>query len=309
MNDIAIASFFYSRPDSSKRLLNQLLSLKQERGFVYYLFVDRASDNASQEVKHRNAEVIELVSKCAIQLQANLIVRDLNFGLSKSLLDGINEVFIKHEKVVVFEDDISLAPHALSYFKNALEKYESNQTIYGIAGNSFADKKAQNHLPEAYLLPIATSWGWATWKQKWFDFTNLESQVLFDQVAEKGFDRFNFGGYPYKRLFEKLLAKEVNSWAILYYAQLYLKDGLFLFPKHPVSENFGFNKDATHSKSQNTFAQNANGNALLPILPKEIELDENVLQTMKEAFARNLSKHHANSSQRQFKALIKKILK
>lgn len=309
MNDIAIASFFYSRPDSSKRLLNQLTSLKHESGYVYYLFIDRASENASEEVKRKNADMIQLVSEYAVKLKATLVIRDSNFGLSKNLLDGINQVFLKNEKVVVFEDDISLSPYALSYFRDALEKYENNQAIYGIAGNSFADKMARNRLPNAYLLPIATSWGWATWKQKWFDFSSLKPQILYDQVAEKGFDRFNFGGYPYKRLLEKLLSNEVDSWAILYYAQLYLKDGLFLFPKYPVCENFGFGKDATHSKSPNTFAQHAYGEALLPILPKEIRLDENVLQTMKEAFARNLSKHHANAIHDQFKALIKKILK
>ena len=94
----------------------------------------------------------------------NIIERDINMGLSKSIITGVTEICDKYGKVIVLEDDHVTSPYFLQYMNDGLRAYEHDEDVISIHGYIYplGDK-----LPETFFIRGADCWGWATWKTSW----------------------------------------------------------------------------------------------------------------------------------------------
>ena len=83
------------------------------------------------------------------------------------------------------------------------------------------------------------------------------SEKLKKKKLIKDFN-FNNSYFFSKMLLNNLkINEEKKSWAINWYASLYLKNKLTLYPKNPLCKNIGYNIDGTHSLTRN-FIPNMN---------------------------------------------------
>ncbi|MFL5788526.1 MAG: hypothetical protein ACJ748_10775, partial [Flavisolibacter sp.] len=98
-----------------------------------------------------------------------------------------------------------------------------------------------------------SSWGWATWNDKWKDF-NKDSKDLLQQIKQSGRqNEFDFGNYPYVKMLEDNVKGLNDSWAIRFYASMFLKNGSFLFPKNTLIQNIGFDNSGVHCDTDQIF--------------------------------------------------------
>ncbi|ACU06234.1 MULTISPECIES: glycosyltransferase [Pedobacter] len=237
-----IALFVYNRPQHTARTLkfltqNELAS--ESRLFVF-------SDGPKSAADENNVlEVRELLKNISGFKSVELIESKENMGLANAVISGVNRLIADYKQVIVMEDDLITSPYTLSYFNEALERYRNEDKVMHIGAYMFNVKDAQ--LPETFFYRVATSWGWATWERAWQHFEpNIDTLMSrFDKTKKSAFSiehTMNF----WKQMQEFKSGKN-NSWAIRWYASIFLKGGLTLNPAHSLVNNIGHDGTGVHS--------------------------------------------------------------
>lgn len=237
-----IALFVYNRPDHTARTLkflqqNELAS--ESRLFVF-------SDGYKSETDEKNVlEVREQLKNIDGFKSVEIIERKENMGLAKSIIIGVSKLIKDYKQVIVFEDDLITSPYTLTYFNEALSRYRDENKVMHIGAYMYNLKGAD--LPETFFYRAATSWGWATWERAWEHFEpNIDVLMAkFDKSAKSAFSiehTMNF----WKQM-EDFKSGKNNSWAIRWYASIFLKGGLTLNPSQSLVNNIGHDGSGIHS--------------------------------------------------------------
>jgi hypothetical protein len=249
MQSIApIALFVYNRPDHTRRTLAYLQKNVLANDSRLYIFSDGAKNPGDEQ---KVQEVRDLAAQVTGFKSVKLIARQHNMGLANSIIDGVTQLVNEFGKVIVFEDDLLSSPFALEYFNEALTRYNDEEKAMHIGAYMFPlnDKS----LPETFFYRIATSWGWATWDRAWNNFEPDVDKLIarFDSRKKHEFSVDGTGNF-WKQIMEFKAGKN-NSWAIRWYASIYLKGGLALHPAHSLIHNIGHDGTGVHSNIEHMY--------------------------------------------------------
>jgi len=208
-----------------------------------YIYCDGAKENDSNI---KVEEVREYVKSITGFNSVKIIERDKNWGLADSIIDGVSEIVNKYGRVIVIEDDLVTSPFFLTYMNKALERYETYERVMNINGYIF---DIENGLSTTFFHQVPSSWGWATWSNSW-NKINLSSKDLYDLILpdKQDFDLDN--SYDFFRQLKANYDGSLKTWAIKWYATIYLNKGLCLTPHKSFVRNLGFGKDATNTKGR-----------------------------------------------------------
>jgi hypothetical protein len=242
-----IALFVYNRPEHTRRtlkFLQQNLLADESRLFI---FSDAAATPADEEnVK----EVRELIKTLSGFKKVEIVERSKNFGLASSIIEGVTRLVKEYRQVIVFEDDLISSPYTLQYFNAALRKYENEEKVMHIGAYMYplkGDASGKNCLPETFFYRAATSWGWATWERAWVHF-EPDIDKLTSQFNSRKINDFSIDGtMNFWKQMREFKAGKNNSWAIRWYASLFLKRGLTLNPSESLINNIGHDGSGVHS--------------------------------------------------------------
>jgi hypothetical protein len=243
-----IALFVYNRPGHTRRTLSYLqknLLADESRLFIF-------SDGAKTPADEEKVNEIRAMAKEVTGFKSvKLVAREQNLGLANSIISGVSQLVNEFGKVIVFEDDLLSSPHTLQYFNEALSRYEKEDTVMHIGAYMFGLNDST--LPETFFYRIATSWGWATWGRAW---KNFEPDI--DKLM-RGFDRQKINAFSidgtmnFWKQMQDFKAGKNNSWAIRWYASIFLKGGLSLNPSHSLVNNIGHDGTGVHSNIENMY--------------------------------------------------------
>lgn len=231
-----LALFVYNRPEHTRRTVEALLANTLAGETPLHVFSDAPRDAAASQAV---AEVRAYVRTIAGFKSITIIERDTNFGLARSIIDGVTSLCADHGRVIVMEDDLLTSPHFLTYMNEGLTRYEREDRVMQIAGYMFPVSLKLGE--DALFLPFSSSWGWATWERAWrhFDVSGVgHRRLVEDQSLRQAFD-LN-GKYRYFKMLEAQLRGEADSWAIRWYLSVFLMNGLILYPKKTLVGNIGF---------------------------------------------------------------------
>lgn len=174
-----------------------------------------------------------------------VVERERNHGLANSVIRGITQVFETSDRAIIVEDDLLLSPIFLKYMNDALQVYEHTDKVMHIAGYMYPIDSTS--LPETFFYRAASCWGWATWRRAWKCF-EPDIHRLIGKFDTNLRHRFNINGvYDF---WETLLIQEqgrIDSWAIRWYASVFLNEGLSLHPSISLVRNLGTDASGTHS--------------------------------------------------------------
>lgn len=236
-----ITLFTYSRPDHTRRTIEALLknSLASESDLIVYSDAARTTEKqaAVDEVRAYLATISGFHS-------VTIKHRSENYGLAKSIIQGVTEVLQESDRVIVLEDDIVTSPHFLVYMNEALERYAQDERVASIHAYVYP---VDQPLPEAFFLPGADCWGWATWQRGWAHF-NPDGQYLLDELKRRKLIRtFDFNGtYSYSKMLEGQIKGANDSWAVRWHASALLASKLTLYPGRSLVHNIGNDNSGTH---------------------------------------------------------------
>ncbi|NQX40193.1 Glycosyl transferase family 2 [Pedobacter steynii] len=271
-----IALFVYNRPQHTERTIkflkqNQLAS--ESRLFIFSDGFKSAEDEA------KVLEVRELLKNIDGFKSVELIERKKNMGLANSVIAGVGRLVKDYKQVIVMEDDLITSPYTLTYFNEALDRYRNEDQVMHIGAYMYPLK--ENNIPESFFYRAATSWGWATWDRAWQHFEpNIDTLMAqFDAKKRSAFSiehKMNF----WKQM-QDFKAGKNNSWAIRWYASIFLKGGLTLNPAQSLVNNIGHDGTGIHSGINDIYNVIINPK---PISDYPVEIKENkaAYETIKE---------------------------
>ncbi|MBC7567397.1 MAG: glycosyltransferase [Pedobacter sp.] len=237
-----IALFVYNRPQHTSRTLKFLQQNELAAESRLFIFSDGAKTEADlKEVE----EIRELIKKVEGFKSVEIIERKENMGLADSIIAGVTKLVKDYKQVIVFEDDLISSPYTLTYFNESLECYRNVEKIMHIGAYMYNLKRED--LPETFFYRAATSWGWATWERAWNHFEpDIEKLMAqFDAANRHAFSIENTMNF-WKQMQDFKKGKN-NSWAIRWYASIFLRDGLTLNPSQSLINNIGHDGSGIHS--------------------------------------------------------------
>jgi hypothetical protein len=245
MDNLApIAIFVYKRLDYLKILINSLKRNALSKNSEVFIFSDGwKSAYDKQEVLN----VRKYITKISGFKKVFIIPRPENFGLSKNIIDGINFVLKNNKKIIILEEDLKLSKHFLNFINHGLKIYENEIKVASINAWFFPIKDKKN-IPDTFFIRGADCWGWGTWKRAWVKFDS-NGQKLFNNIKKNNLEKlFNFNNsFNYMRMLKNQINKKNQSWAIRWYASIFLKNMYTLYPKNPLVRNIG-TKNGVNSK-------------------------------------------------------------
>lgn len=245
-----IVLFAYNRPDHLRRTLAGLQTCKQSCDSKLYVFSD-----APRCPEHRQGvdEVRILLQSISGFSEVEVICRETNLGLGKSIIDGVSMVCARHGRVIVLEDDLVVAPGFLRYMNAALDRYADVPPVMQVSGYMFP-VSTQLDCEETFLCRMATSWGWATWSRAWTCFEPDAKKLLAFMDNELMKVKFDLqGAYPYLRDLEACANGKLDVWGVRWYASMFLRNGLCLYPAKSLVHNIGLDGSGMHCGASTAF--------------------------------------------------------
>lgn len=237
-----IALFVYNRPEHTRKTIEALKKNTLASQSDLVIFSDATKSSTQNETVRQVRDYIAQIDGFK---SVTVVERESNYGLANSIIDGVTMLCNKHGNVIVLEDDLETSPFFLDYMNNALLRYADEPKVMQISGHMF--DVSINCSDDAFFLPFTTSWGWATWKQKWDFFdanASCYTKIKEDPSIIKLFNLEN--SYPYFQMLEAQRAGKIDSWAIRWYLSVFMLKGLVLYPKNTFVNNIGFDGTGTH---------------------------------------------------------------
>lgn len=233
-----IVLFVYNRPNHTKRTIEALCAnhlASESELFIY-------SDAPKNEGAKADVESVRIYIRNVTGFKkVNIIERTQNFGLVKSIEEGVTEIVKRFGKIIVLEDDLITHFQFLDFLNQALNIYQNDTNVFALTGYSLIPCKETKSSNTSYFLKIPSTWGWATWENKWIFYnTNVaDSEELNYNVKLK--KMFNYdNSYNYYKMLANRDGGKVKSWGILWYWNIFKRNGLTLFPTETLVDQIGW---------------------------------------------------------------------
>lgn len=238
-----VVIFSYNRIDNIKKLLKSLNSNIEFKKSDLYIFQDNYIDSAD---KNKVINVINYLKKLRSKKKFNLVIREKNFGLAKNIIQGVSEVLKKNSSAIFLEDDLIVSKNFLKFMNLNLIFYKNQKKVWHISGWNY--NVNFNIEEDAYFTRGMNCWGWGTWRDRWKYFEKKPNVIIKSWTENKIF-RFNFDNSI--NFFSQIVRnhnEDINTWAIFWYAVIFIKNGLCLNPVKSLVKNTGIGNYATHTK-------------------------------------------------------------
>lgn len=242
-----ICLFTYKRIDETIKCVEALQKnfLAPESDLFIFQDGPKNDQNIANVLKVR-----EYISSINGFKSVTVYISDTNHGLADSIISGVTKIINKYEKVIVLEDDLITSENFLNFMNQNLEFYQSNNNVLSISGYSFSDIFPSDYIFDSAFGLRASSWGWATWKNRW-ELVDWDVKT-YSTFKFNFFKRlsFNKGGSDLSHMLDKQMKGRINSWAIRFCYHQYINNLVDVIPLKSKVYNIGFGKDATNSKKK-----------------------------------------------------------
>jgi len=243
-----IVLFVYNRPWHTKQTIEALQKNELANESELFIYSDAPKNKEAEE---KVEEVRAYIKNLDGFKEVTIIERDKNWGLANSIIDGVTKIVNEYGKIIVLEDDLVTSSYFLRFMNDALEFYKDEEKVMHISGYIYPIDNIS--LDDTYFIKPTSCWSWATWDRAWRYFTKDTDYYIevFDRKMIKDFNLNN--SYDY---FSQIVSNQkgrLNTWAIFWYASVYLQNGLSLHPKDSFAKNIGHDGEGVHCAKSSLF--------------------------------------------------------
>jgi hypothetical protein len=240
-----VALFAYRRAAHLERVIAGLKANPEAQETQLVVYCDGARDDASAADVARVRSFARAITGFK---SVELVERKANLGLARSIVDGVTALCERHGRVIVLEDDVWPTPFFLRYVNSALTRYADEERVFSIGCFTF---DTDERLPNTFFQEMPDCWGWGVWQRSWRAF-EPDGAKLYEALRQRGLLRaFDLdGAYPYAAMLRDQVLGRNASWAVRWYASVFLAGGLALYPGASVTNNIGQDASGTHGGSK-----------------------------------------------------------
>jgi hypothetical protein len=247
-----IALFVYNRPSHTLQVLEALKLNPEACESELFVYCDGPRESASEKDLKQIEETRNIVKNYNGFKKITCIESNVNKGLANSIIEGVTEIVNQYGKIIVLEDDIVTSKGFLKYMNDALNVYANSKKVMQISAYVFPFNYDYENAGTFFYKP-GSCWGWGTWKSSW-NFFKKEPEKQFNEINNQDlWDEFTlFGAYPsYKSQIEQNISGQINTWAIFWYASMFLNGGTSLMPTISLVQNIGLDGSGENSGDWN----------------------------------------------------------
>ena len=282
-----IILFVFNRPDHTRQAVEALLQNRLAAESHLFIYADGAR-SASEEDKVK--EVRTYLQSIAGFAQKHVMTRETNWGLANNIMQGVSEVISKYKKAIVLEDDLICAPYFLDYMNGALEQYAEAKNIFSVSGYNPAMRFPDYYQKPVYLNYRNSSWGWATWLDRWekvdWEVSDFEEFVNSRTLR----NQFNRGGEDLTRMLCSQMKGRINSWAIRFTYAHFKNEAYSLCPVRSYIRSAGHDGSGTHSARTEKYQVELDTVPAQLKWPADLEVDENIMKEFRRFYRLSFKK-------------------
>jgi hypothetical protein len=197
-----------------------------------------------EEMKLRETQ--DLARTFIERRSGKLKIAQEKLGCYRGVTTAIDWFFQSVTEGLILEDDLLLHPKSMEFVTKALENLRKVDLVSSICLYRVGERDASGNFT---LSSFTSSWGWATWKNRWEFFDhNVERKIshhpllMLKHGGIKGFKRW-------RSVSQRLRSGELDSWGYRWLFSVWLRRGMNLVFPYNLVENSGFDDFATHTKS------------------------------------------------------------
>ncbi|MDE6549311.1 MAG: glycosyl transferase [Muribaculaceae bacterium] len=245
-----IIVFAFNRLVPFTATIESLLTNPEAKDSDLYIFVD-----GPREGREGEAETVASVRKYSESIKGfktiTLKFSDINRGLGPSIISGVSQVIERHGTAIVLEDDLIVQPNFLNFINEGLKTYRDNKNVWSICGYSNKVSISKDYPFDAYFSTRSSSWGWATWADRWqsVDWTF----DLWDEWKKLAHKFNKWGGSDCFNMLADCRDGKNKSWAIRFCFNQFIQDKISLFPTKSLVINNGFDGSGTNCRRWSRF--------------------------------------------------------
>lgn len=249
-----IIVFGYNRPEHYQRTLEALSKNRLAEESILYLYCDGAKEGVSADALEKIAAVRTIAHEQHWAKETHVIESETNKGLADSIISGVTDVVNRYGSVIVLEDDLVTSEYFLTYTNKSLDFYADRPTVFSIGGYQFPLEKMpipKDYPYDTYVSLRASSWGWATWKDRWnrVDWSmDYLSDLLKHPYEQEAWKR---GGEDMLPMLIQHNKGEINSWAIRFCFAHFHEHAVSILPTHSYVSNIGCDGSGVHCAATN----------------------------------------------------------
>lgn len=278
-----IVLFVYDRLNHLRKTIKALQKNELANESELFIYSDAANNINSQ---NKVNEVRNYIQNIKGFKKVTIFQRKKNLGLANSIIKGVTDIVNDFGKVIVLEDDLVTSKYFLRYMNDALNIYKKKKRVWEVGG--YVYPIAYKHRKDFFFAPYTTSWGWATWSDRWKHFER-NPKKLIDTFDNEKIKRFNIDDS--ENLWEQVIRNakgELFSWAVFWYAVVFLNRGVTIYPKISMIKNIGHDGTGMNSKKSNFFETNI-AQERLNISLEDIEINTDINLEVKNFLKKNKS--------------------
>jgi len=241
-----IAFFVYDRPEHTRQVLDGLRANDVDH---FYVFSDGpATEDEADDVREVRA-LVENVGWATV----DLITREENWGLRKSILAGYEYVLDRHDRIIYIEDDCVPASDFIQFMERCLDEYDGDDRVMNVHGYTPPISIPDDYEYDIFFTHRSGSWGQATWRDAW-DHYDRDPALLEETIGtEAGRRKLERAGPDLESMLRDDLNGDVTSVQAWWSLALVRNGGLSVNPVRSRIRNIGHDGTGTHSVTTTRF--------------------------------------------------------
>lgn len=282
-NNYPVVFFVFKRPATTLQFLEHMKKADIKK---IYIFSDGPRNSAEKFEIEAVRDNIEIFHKSYPDIQIMLHSSNINLGLKRNIVNGLNHVFSKEDAAIILEDDCLPTLDFFRFASEMLDRYKNNLKVMSVNGTSSGGISEFSYDFTKY----AQCWGWATWARAWklYDptlrgFSNNSWKMLGEKLKMGWLMRWYWG-----TMLQVVKADRINTWDFQWSYTHFLHKGLAITPSTNLIKNIGFDNVATNTKTKSGSAAMSTKNLIFPLLhPKLVVENMSVSRRIESTFYAN----------------------
>lgn len=234
---VPVALFAYRRPDLLERTL---ASLRANAVPLVYAWSDGPRDASVAA----DVAAVRRLLRAVDWTEIHVVEQPVNVGVADAVLGGVSGVLVRHEEVVVCEEDLEFVPGTYAWLCAALAHYRDDARVMGVAAWNHPRVTPADVTAGPYFSGRSTSLLWGTWRRAWRGMLDHTCADLCETCKARGIDITEYGDdNPNAAIHEK----QYGMWDHRFNLHMLAQRGLFLWPARSMVAHLGYDPRATNS--------------------------------------------------------------
>ena len=248
-----IIFFVFNRPHHTQRALASLAKAALASESDLYIVCDGPRTEQDLPLIQQTRDVVDRAQGFK---SVNVIKSEVNRGLANSVIGGVTGIITGSRRAIVVEDDLVVSPYFLKFLNEGLERYQDEARVFSVSAYHHPPSLVpipNDYSYDAYANPRNSSWGWATWADRWdrVDWEVRNYRSFIDdplKVAE-----FNRGGEDLTPMLRMQMTGDIDSWSIRFSYAHYQHRAVSMVATRSYVENIGLDGSGTHSSATDDY--------------------------------------------------------